>query len=138
MFDLQTAYGDLMNGKPRLAREFDSWRFSVPASITYLFSTPQSKPVYVGTCCKRGNGRTDDRLNAHIVRSDRLSNFGKTYQNLCGGTSDEIRKRIGRLHVRWYEGAPADCKRLEHYVAALDAPMCQDGGIYHRANDLDC
>ena len=135
MFDIHAAYAALMNSQPQLASGFHLWRATVPRSITYLFSNVSGEHVYVGTCCKRNNGHTDDRLMNHIVRKDRLSNFGTTYKKISGSSDRETRALIGTLQVRWFEGSPADCKRVEHLVITLNAPMCSDAGIYYQPSD---
>ena|SRR6266480_3023610 len=120
-FNVNVAYRKLVNSEPRLAADFHTWQSSVPFVYTYLLSTVDGKPIYAGETYGKTRGR---RLYNHLVRGDRLTNFGKTYQKKHGLTPEETHRKIRKLHVRWFEGPLADCKQLQNLIIENDAPVC--------------
>ena len=98
------------------------WRFV----YTYLFSTVDNKYIYVGETMGKTRGR---RLYNHVVRRDRLTNFGRTYQTKRGFTPEGTHEEIGRLYVRWFGGTLAQCQRLATLIVQKHAPLCNKRGL---------
>lgn len=127
---LCTAYKALMNAKPVKAAQLD---FKLPpAAITYLFSTADGQHVYVGECDRDDGGR----VKAHLKRLGK--GFGAAYQSILGthgvpASDADTLAAIRELQLRWRpEPDAVRRQRLEYFVVALDAPLCNRLGSRKR------